>query len=162
MNHLADEHTHRVYLKPGELFMSREPALVSTVLGSCVSVTVFSPACRLGAICHALLPSGSIAEGFRFVDSTVDYMVDEINRMGVPLSGCQIKLFGGADVLLPSEQRGKRLSVGQQNIIAAHGRLERHGLTPSAVDVGGVHGRKLFFDSRTGHVYLKKMNKSRS
>lgn len=162
MNRLADEHTHRVYLKPGELFMSREPALVSTVLGSCVSITVFSPSCRLGAICHALLPSGSLDEGFRFVDSTVDYMVEEINRMGVHLSGCQVKLFGGADVLLPTGQRGNRLSVGRQNILAAQGRLEHHGLTPAATDVGGIHGRKLYFDSRTGHVYLKKMNKSRS
>ncbi len=162
MNHLADEHTNRVYLKPGELFMSREPSLVSTVLGSCVSITVYSPTCRLGAICHALLPSGSLKEGFRFVDSTLDYMVSEIRRQGAHLPGCQVKLFGGADVLLPNDQRGNRLSVGQQNILAARGRLERHGITPMAVDVGGIHGRKLYFDSRTGHVYLKKMNKSRS
>ncbi|MGA2108628.1 MAG: hypothetical protein ABSH25_13400 [Syntrophorhabdales bacterium] len=47
----------KVFLKPGEIYVGEEPAEISTILGSCVSVTMFSKRVRVGAICHALLPS---------------------------------------------------------------------------------------------------------
>ena len=48
----------RVYLKPGELHFATGPTVVSTVLGSCVSVTMFDRLSGAAAICHALLPEG--------------------------------------------------------------------------------------------------------
>jgi chemotaxis protein CheD len=160
MNRLEHAHLPHVYLKPGELFLSRQPALVTTVLGSCVSVTIFSPTCRTGAICHALLPKGGLDEGFRYVDSTIDYMVGKFTGMGIGLSGCEVKLFGGADILLTREARGVRLSVGRQNILEAGSRLQHHGITLVVSEVGGDHGRKLFFNSQTGDVFLKKVRKT--
>ena len=44
-------------LKPGELLICREPHEVTTVLGSCVSITMFNARLGLAAICHAMLPS---------------------------------------------------------------------------------------------------------
>ena len=47
----------KVFLRPGDVTVGKAPAEVSTVLGSCVSVTMFAERLKLGAICHALLPS---------------------------------------------------------------------------------------------------------
>lgn len=161
MKSLRHEHLPHIFLKPGELFLSRAPAIVSTVLGSCVSITFFEPAARLGAMCHVMLPSGPMGgEGFRFVDSTLGYMVEKIAGMGIELKMCEVKVFGGADVLLPRDANGTRMSVGSQNIQETRRGLELLGLVPKASDVGGKHGRKLFFNSHTGDVFLKKVQKT--
>ena len=39
-----------IYLKAGELHFSDKPSSVMTVLGSCLSVTMFHRAARVGAI----------------------------------------------------------------------------------------------------------------
>jgi chemotaxis protein CheD len=160
MKSLRNSHLPHVFLKPGELFLSRDPAIVTTVLGSCVSITFFEPARRLGAMCHVMLPSGPIDEGFKFLDSTLGYMVNKIDGMGIRPAACEVKMFGGADVLLPREFQGSRLSVGCQNIQEARRGLDALGIVPKASDVGGKHGRKLFFNSQTGDVFLKMLNKT--
>ncbi len=159
MKALRESNLPHVFLKPGELFLSRKPAIVSTVLGSCVSVTFFQPEMNLGAMCHVLLPSGPQDEGFRFVDSTLMYMADKIQGMGIRLERCEVKMFGGADVLLPRELEGVRLSIGCQNVQEARRRFQLLGVEPKAEDVGGKQGRKLFFNSHTGDVFLKKVQK---
>jgi len=159
MKSLRDSHLPHIFLKPGELFLSRKPAIVSTVLGSCVSVTFFQPEACLGAMCHVLLPKGPRDEGFRFVDSTLSYMAERIVAMGIRLERCEVKMFGGADVLLPRELEGIRQSIGCQNIQETRRRLQQFGVEPKAEDVGGKHGRKLFFNSHTGDVFLKKVQK---
>lgn len=115
---------------------------------------------HLGAMCHVMLPSGSGDDGFKYVDSTLGYMVEKIVAMGARLASCEVKLFGGADVLLPRELHGNRLTVGQQNILEARHRLDVLGIVPKSCDVGGKHGRKLIFHSHTGDVFLKKVAKS--
>lgn len=160
MKHLINSKLNHVYLKPGELFLSRDPAIVSTVLGSCVSITVFALSARLGAMCHVLLPSGPIDDGFRYVDSTLNYMVEKIHGMGIKAASCEIKLFGGGEVLPPLAVDKSKLTIGRQNIEATHRILDSLQLVPKATDLGGVHGRKVVFNAYTGDVFLKKMAKS--
>ncbi len=67
-----------VSLRPGQIHFAKEPAVVSTVLGSCVSVTMHCARLEIGAICHALFPAGVPAEDvepFRYVDRSVEAMV---------------------------------------------------------------------------------------
>ena len=88
----------KVFLKPGEIYVGREPAEVSTILGSCVSVTMFSERLKLGAICHALLPSGRTSEGkdkFRYVDDSLLYMLKTFKEMGINSGELEIRLLGG-------------------------------------------------------------------
>src|SRR5512141_2905785 len=56
MKDLIASHTHNIYLKPGEVVVARDPMLISTVLGSCVAVTMFSPSRGIGAICQSPYP----------------------------------------------------------------------------------------------------------
>jgi chemotaxis protein CheD len=99
-------------------------------------------------------------DGFKFLDSTLGYIVEKIGGMGIRLASCEVKMFGGADVLLPRELQGSRMSVGSQNIQEAERRLAALGIVPKSSDVGGKHGRKLFFNSHTGDVFMKKISKS--
>lgn len=160
MKNLIDHRLQNVYLKPGEIYVSRVPALVSTVLGSCVSITLFSPETRTGAICHALLPSGSIEEGFRYVDSTIDYMFSKLSAVTGRSSGFEAKLFGGADVLRPGGLLSGTPSVGSQNVESALQVIKRLGVVLKASDTSGDRGRKIFFYSHTGEVFLRQIRKT--
>jgi len=160
MKNLVDAQLKNVFLKQGEVYVSRAPALVSTVLGSCVSITLYSPEARVGAMCHALLPCGSLDEGFRYVDSTVVYLFAKLSVITGQLGGLEAKLFGGADVLNPGIRLNSAPSVGQQNVAAAMHAIEKLGLSLSASDVNGDQGRKIFFYSNTGEVFLRSVKKT--
>jgi len=146
----------KIYLKPGELTISEHPAEVSTVLGSCVAVTFYSPRHIVGAICHAMLPRGG---GFKYVDGALRHMLDTFDRLGIPRNEIEAKLFGGSD-MFPVLHPTKINTVGRQNIAMAQQLLQEEGLIPRVADVGGGQGRKLVFYPHTGEVFLKRLNKT--
>ena len=89
-----------IFLKPGELYLGEQPTVVTTILGSCVSLIFFHQPRQLGAICHALLPTDAHQENsFRFVDRAFFWMLEQFQARGITTSQIQVKLFGGADVL---------------------------------------------------------------
>ena len=149
-----------IYLKPGELYLGEQPTAVTTVLGSCVSLIFFHPPRRLGAICHALLPTNKEQENsFRFVDSAFNWMLKQFLSRDIPSLQIQVKLFGGADVLECYQGECRTITVGQQNIRQALEMVKANGLQVQVSDLGGTLGRKLFFFTHTGEVLLKRLGK---
>jgi chemotaxis protein CheD len=157
MKKLIASHTRNIYLKPGEVVVTREEALVSTVLGSCISVTMYSPLRRFGAICHAMLPDNIGREAdLRYVDTALQYLYRMVKKHTAE-TDLVVKLFGGAHVLAVGEALPGRSSVGEQNVARAEDVLASLGLLLSARDTGGLQGRKLFFCTRSGEVYIRRM-----
>lgn len=148
----------KMYLKPGELIMSEKPVMITTVLGSCISVTMFHPPTGVAAICHGMLPNGGTSESFKYVDSALRYMVRYFHHLEIPRKELQVKLFGGADMFNSGRSGIRNLTVGWQNIAVASRCLKEYGLIPTAADVGGQMGRKLIFKTDTGVIYIKKLN----
>lgn len=161
MKKLIDSHTHNIYLKPGEIVVSHEPVLVSTVLGSCVAVTMFSAMCGVGAICHAMLPDNAGRdEDLRYVDTALRHIFHKVVEYGAG-GDLVVKLFGGAKVLDAGngEQTGR--TVGEQNVARALEILDLLGLPVAGADTGGVVGRRLFFCTRNGDVYVRRMRQKK-
>src|SRR5205814_10110548 len=50
---------HAAYLQPGQLHVSAEPTVISTVLGSCVAVCLWDAERSIGGANHYLLPDGA-------------------------------------------------------------------------------------------------------
>ncbi len=158
----ADATVEKIFLKPGEIYFTERPSIISTVLGSCISVTMFCPQRHIGAICHAVLPEeGSAREAFRYVDSSILAMVKGFDRYGIPRSRIEVKLFGGADMLKTDTVNGRDGTVGKKNIEIAMQVVERERLRITASDLGGSHGRKIFFNTRNGEILLKRLRKNR-
>jgi len=148
----------KVFLMPGEIYMGEKPAEVSTILGSCISVTMFSRRAKVGAICHALLPSGhpSVApEGFRYVDTSILYMLGMLEKRGIRGSELEISLLGGSDMIECT--RGNIDTVGRKNIETALRILKGRNLELRGSDVGGSMGRKIRFSTATGRVLLRRI-----
>ena len=153
-----------VNLHPGELFVAKEPTLITTLLGSCVSVCLYCSAIKAGAMCHGVMPAKPERdeESFRFVDTSVSYMVEVMARQrGFSCAALEAKLFGGADVLSLKLGLGReRPTIGAQNIQAAKAALRKHGVPIVTEHIGGDRGCKLFFYTHTGDVYLKLIPRS--
>lgn len=150
-------HSNNVYLKPGEVIISRNPILVSTILGSCIAVTIFSPGKKIGAICHAMYPCNPTGvANVQYVDSAIYYVFGKMAEY-TGKSDMIVKLFGGARVLAAGEYEEERMAIGEQNITQAKRTLADLGLTISNADIGGIRGRKLLFSMKTGDVYIRKL-----
>jgi chemotaxis protein CheD len=149
-----------IFLGPGGLYISEKPAVVSTILGSCISVTIYNKRLKIGGICHALLPKNKTPSGgetFRYVDSAISYMLQKFETMGIKKDEMEVKLLGGADVF--DHMDGHTKSVGQQNRETALEILKNERLTLSVSDVGGNLGRKIHFYTHTGRVLLKRIKR---
>lgn len=156
-----------VYLKPGELYISDKPVTVSTVLGSCISITMFNRKLNLGAICHGLLPKckhkkkrechKTCKDLDKYVDCAFIHMKQQLLSYSMNKDEIEIKLFGGAEILLPHDHSKGIMSVGEKNIYAATQLIKAMGFKIITSDTGGTVGRKLFFLPHTGDVYIKHL-----
>lgn len=158
MRDIIAEHSIHAYLKPGEIIISQNPILVSTILGSCVAITMFSTNSKVGAICHAMYPKNPMGKASNhYVDSAILSLIQKMADYGAG-ADVTVKLFGGAQVLGSGGKDGVgRTTIGAQNIFEAKQVLERLGLAIASANVGGSQGRKLLFSIKTGDVYLRKL-----
>jgi len=157
MRNIIADHSCNAYLKPGEVIVSCNPVIVSTVLGSCVAITMYSPKKNVGAICHAMYPNNATQdENLLYVDSAVRHLYRKMRDYGGE-TDMVVKLFGGAQVLASGDYHQEKMTVGEQNIMQAEKILKELGLHVSKADIGGTQGRKLFFSIKTGDVYLRRL-----
>lgn len=150
-----------INLTPGKLLITEQPTLVSTILGSCVSLCLHSKKFRVGAICHGMLPrqtKPAMAGHFPYLDTAVAHMLETMtSRFGLAPSELSVKLFGGASVLQTHIAGADGLAIGRQNITAALEALARFGLTPEVQKTGGTKGYKIFFNTGTGEIFVRRI-----
>lgn len=147
-----------IFLHQGEVCIRSEPAVVTTVLGSCIAVTMFSRNHATGAICHAVMPEGSGRGKGHYVDTAIEEMLEAFANRGMSKKGLTVKLFGGAR-MFTGRYSGSEGSVGDRNIRKARKLIKEHKLDLTASDVGGYEGRKILFYPHNGAVWVKKLHK---
>lgn len=154
-----------IYLQPGEMFLAREPTIIRTLLGSCVGVTFWSKRLGIGALCHAMLPrcpessSGRTSQniGYRYVDFAVRDIARKFDELGANRSEVQVKVFGGADVLLCEAETSHRPTVGSLNCDRALDVLSSEGFQVIASSLRGTVGLNIHFDTGSGEVRLRRL-----
>src|ERR1035441_6155621 len=108
-----------IYLQPGEFHLAHGPAVIKTILGSCVGVSFWSPRLGIGALCHGILPKCHArvdgTERYRYVDFAIRDLARQFDALGAARTEVQIKVFGGADVIVVDVTDSRRISVGCQN-----------------------------------------------
>jgi chemotaxis protein CheD len=155
-----------IYLQPGEMFLARDPAIIRTLLGSCVGVSFWSARLGIGALCHALLPrcpEGCTLDvkpeiGYRYVDFAIRDIARKFDRLGARRPEVQVKLFGGADVLLGGSGQAVRATVGSLNCETALDVLRAEGFQIAASSLRGTVGLKIHFNTGNGEIRLCRLN----
>ena len=144
----------RIFLDPGDFRFGAAPLQFATLLGSCVTVTLWQPRRHIGGMCHFMLPSRSgkhrQLDG-RFATEAFAMFDQAIAKTGTTHEQYQAKLFGGGDMFPGS---GFNLNVGAKNIAMAHQLLKERSIPLLAEHTGGAGHRKLVFDLANGEVRL--------
>lgn len=151
----AAQLSRRHYLYPGTLFVHREPHLITTVLGSCVSVCLWNQTARVGGINHYLLPLWN-GEGLptpKYGNIAISKLVEKVRTYSNPGDKLIAKVFGGASMWNKAEGL---LAVGQRNVEFAIETLEALNIPIVGSDLGGNQGRKVIFNSGDGTVLLRR------
>jgi chemotaxis protein CheD len=142
---------------PGEFFVSRDPMVVYTVLGSCISACIRDPIAGVGGMNHFMLPerkdngSDSWGESTRYGSYAMESLINEILKRGGAKSRLEIKLFGAGKIYEGS------IDVGANNAKWVIGYLKSEGLETLKTDLGDVFPRKVYYFTDSGRVLMKKI-----
>lgn len=148
---------------PGEVRFARAPAQLSTLLGSCVAITLWHPGRKMGGLCHFLLPErpptqSRIGLGLdgRYGDEALQLLLQAAERAGCTPAECEFKLFGGGCMLACDGcTTGLGQRVHERNVEQALTLMRQHGLKVSAHHLGGDGHRQLRLDLATGDVWMR-------
>jgi len=147
-----------VDLRPGEIHIAPEPTLITTLLGSCVGVCLYSSSRKIGAMSHSVLPvpHNSLCESdVRYVECALERILMQLKGMEVPRHDIKAKIFGGAQMF--HVRGGPARLVGEGNVEAARRFLKAARVGIVSEGVGGMGGRKLYFNSATGEVVVRNI-----
>ncbi len=153
--------TDNYYLYPGAIFADTSPHVVTTVLGSCVSVCLWDPVNRIGGINHYMLPfwNGHGLATPRYGSIAIEKLLEKMFELGCKKENLIAKVFGGAKVL---NTKSNYLDIGNNNINIAKSILAQKNIQILSNSTGGEQGRKLKFYTESGVVLMKFLNKSYS
>ena len=149
------QQTPRIVLNPGDFHFGAAPLRLVTLLGSCVTVTLWHPRRRLGGMCHFQLPSrppltGRELDG-HYADEAFALFNQAIFKHASQPHEYQAKLFGGGNMFPDAKST---LNLGTHNIAMARELLRQRGIPLVTEHVGGAGHRKLIFDLSNGEVLL--------
>ncbi len=154
-----------IFLQPGDLFVATPGYQIRTILGSCVSMTLWHPPTGTGGMSHFLLATRGTAvkeqewDG-RYGDEALQMMLSQLRSMGISPKQCQAKIFGGGN-MFPDHMRDGVINVGMRNGQAARELLLQHGIPLVSECLYGVGHRQIIFDVSKGDVWVHQVRPSR-
>jgi len=136
----------RTSIIQGEHVVVDEPdVVVSTVLGSCISVCLFDNEARVGGMNHFLLGEPSVSQALlpqdlqRYGLHAMEILINGMMKRGASRNRLRAHLYGGANIVAGLGR------IGSQNADFARRFLETEGIILGHVDVGGKHARRVEF-----------------
>jgi chemotaxis protein CheD len=144
----------RISLLQGEVYCSIDPAIVTTVLGSCVAVCLWDQKRHTGGMNHFVLPIDTSGQhNARYGDVAIEQLLTGLARLGCATSDLQAKVFGGAAVLPFNGGQ----SIGSSNVLQALRYLDDYRIPISARRTGGMQGQHISFNTETGEVFVRTL-----
>jgi Chemotaxis protein; stimulates methylation of MCP proteins len=147
------------FLYPAELYVSKAPYQINTILGSCVAVCLFDPVLNIGGMNHFMLPywNGQGLASPKYGNIANEKLLDKMLSLGCNKNNLKAKMFGGGEVI---ETQIVQFHIGARNIEVAKLFLEEKKIPIISSSVGGKLGRKIEFFTLSGEVRQKYVQKT--
>ena len=149
--------TLAVKILPGEYHVTATGIMISTVLGSCVSVCVCDRINGVGGMNHFMLPEDNALKGkftvpsARYGTHAMELLLNHYTKLGGKRTLLEAKIFGAGRVM------DGMSNVGRLNAEFALRYLKARHIQVVAMDVGDVYPRKIVFWPDTGQVLVKRI-----
>ncbi len=143
------------FLSPGYIYISEEPSLISTVVGSCVAVSLWDCQKERGAMAHFLYPSTDERSqaSAQYGNVAIQYLIKLFLADGSKIKNLRAQVFGGAISPLGGCKR-----IGPENVRMARQQLTRRRIPVVSEDVGGSMGRKIVYNTLKNEAIVYKVN----
>ena len=152
----ADSSERRHFLYPGQVFVTREPIAISTILGSCAAVCLWDVHKKAGGMNHYLLPEGP-NEGpnrLRYGNISNPELLRSVLALGCEMRHLRAKMFGGSSAFSADPSQ----SVGSRNVELAESFLNEAGIPVVERDISGKRGRRLVFQIADGVTMIRNFD----
>jgi chemotaxis protein CheD len=155
-----------VEIGSGEYFVGHSGKVIKTLLGSCVSVCLYDSKAQIVGMNHFLLATDKLKRS-HILDSRAGYygihamelVINNMIKLGATRNRITAKVFGGGNVVPQLATHGGDFgTVGEQNISFAYEFLKRERIAIVSENVGGDHGRVIYFDTTDYSVYVSLIN----
>ncbi|MEE4362612.1 MAG: chemotaxis protein CheD [Desulfotignum sp.] len=146
------------FLKPGYIYLPEKPTVISTVLGSSVSVSLYDKKRKTGGMNHFLFPVAESREKNTAIygNIAVITLVRMMVQNGSDPNNLEAQIFGGAN-----NSNVCTHDVGKQNYHIAKDILLHKKIRIVSEDVGGELGRKIVFNTLTCEILTLKVERLR-
>jgi len=151
-------------IMPGEFYVSRSGEMIVTVLGSCISACIRDVQLGVGGMNHFMLPQqgnhstenwgDGISSASRYGNWAMEYLINEILKLGGTRRNLEIKVFGGGNVM------SNMTDIGERNIDFVRKYVYQENFEIQAQDVGDVYPRKVLYFPDTGAVKIRKLRET--
>lgn len=146
----------------GGMFCSARPAVVRTLLGSCVAACLFDPSTQIGGMNHFMLPKGrerGTGRALAYGAHAMEMLINEIMRHGGDRRRLQAKVFGAATVLTDFQGGA---AVAQRNAEFVRRYLRDERIPIVGEKLGGTHPIQVRFETHTGRAFARDAGRARS
>ena len=151
---------NKVFIHPGEFHFTKKPSHIHTLLGSCISITLWHPELQIGGMCHFTLPkfpgksSSTRKLDGRYADDVMQMFRQQASKYGTKLTEYEAKIFGGGNMM---KSRGQNIddSIGSKNASKAMILLMDEKVDILVAHVGEFGHRRLVFDTCSGQVWVR-------
>jgi chemotaxis protein CheD len=142
----------RKLLTPGQYHISKKPAIIETLVGSCVSVCLYNRKNGWAGMNHFLQDRPRTASDDdigKYGNTATEYIINTLMKADPVVSHYFAQVFGGAGVL-----KGITVSedIGRKNIEVALEVLNAAQIRVINKETGGTRGRRIKFDTATGQA----------
>ncbi|MCX7822275.1 MAG: chemotaxis protein CheD [Syntrophobacterales bacterium] len=160
---MPSQHTvqrNEYFLKKGYIYIPSVPTLISTVLGSGISVCLWDRKRQRGGMNYFLYPeTGNPLEARSIYGNVATIaLVKFFREDGSEIKDLEAQIIGGATPIDASEDH---ISIARGNVFIARKILRRYGIPIVAEDVGGTKGRKVVFNTFTSEIAIVHVDRIR-
>lgn len=139
----------RVFIQVGEYHITNKPCIISTILGSCVSVCLYGSN-DFCAINHFLLPkSPQNSTDLKYGNVSTKLIIQKL--LSHKTKNLQAKIFGGANV---GNSALNLMQIGAQNVAIAKQILNAYNIPINQENTLNTRGQKISFNTKTKAVSI--------
>ena len=150
-----------VFLHPGDYYCTEEDVILQTVLGSCISVCLYSDYHQYAGMNHFMLPHKTDISHFEQTESgrygihAMDLLIGSLIKNGIKKNAIKAKVFGGGNVIVYNRSYD---GIASNNIKFIINYLDKEQIPMISSHLGGSKARKILFFPKTKKVLLKEIS----
>lgn len=128
-------------------------------LGSCIGLVAYDKLADVSGMVHIMLPEAfkdkPVEKPGKFADTGLEELLKQMTDLGAVNRRLVVGYAGGAQVFKIGAGGDSRMDVGARNSQAVNAILDKLGIKPIAIDIGGSSGRTVMIDQQSGIVKVR-------